>query len=72
MKTSSTVHHDKTPDEPILATEPGSWTLINGELIRTPDDISDESVATPPVEPAGSLLVVHSSTSEFTVPPALD
>lgn len=48
------------PPPPILASQPGSWTLIDGNLVPTPDP--EVASSTSPAAP-GALLVVPSATN---------
>lgn len=52
---------------PILATEPGSWTLLNGELVRTPEPSDD----IPPEEPGALLVIPPAPVEPPTFPPEL-
>lgn len=48
---------------PLLATEPGSWTVMDGQLVPTPEPSEDA-----PQEEPGALLVIPPATAE---PPTL-
>lgn len=57
---------DPTPT-PLLATEPGSWTVMDGQLVPTPEAREDA-----PQEEPGALLVISPATAEPpTLPPEL-
>lgn len=52
---------------PLLANEPGSWTVIDGQLVPTPEP-SEEA----PADEPGALLVIPPATAEpSTLPPEL-
>lgn len=56
-----------TPTAPLVATEPGSWTVMDGQLVPTPEPSEEAS----PEQPGALLVIPPASAEPPTLPPEL-